>query len=289
MENIIAMNSADKTENHINIKPLVTIIMGVYNGESTLNQSISSILDQTYDNFEFIICDDASSDNTWKCLEKWKARDDRIILLKNKVNLGAGLARNKCLELAKGKYVALMDADDISMPKRIMEQVNFMENFSEFGFVGTKGEYFTREIGDLKQYYWFLAKPCKEDFLMTLPFVHASLMFRIDIFRELGGYRDSWTVKRSEDYDLLLRAYASGVCGANINEPLYGIRLNRETFQRRKYRYRFLECIVKWNGFYHLGLMPLGIAYAVKPLIVGLIPVGFLNRWKSIYYSRKGE
>ena len=121
---------------------------------------------------------------------------------------------------------------------------------------------------------------------MTLPFVHASLMFRAGVLRELGGYRETWMVKRSEDYDLLMRAYALGYYGNNLPAPLYGIRLDNDTYRRRKYRYRFCECLAKWSGFSAMGLMPMGIPYAIKPLVVGLLPVGILNALKVKYYSR---
>ena len=93
-------------------------------------------------------------------------------------------------------------------------------------------------------------------------------------------------VKRSEDYDLLMRAYAKGFQGINLPVSLYAIRLDAGTYQRRKYRYRFHECAVKWVGFASMGLMPRGIPYAVKPLIVGLLPVGLLNRLKEKYYGQ---
>ena len=102
----------------------------------------------------------------------------------------------------------------------------------------------------------------------------------------MGGYRVSKTVKRSEDYDLLMRAYSAGYCGANLPDILYAIRLDETTYQKRRYRYRLNECVVKWKGFSELGLMPKGIPYAIKPLIVGLVPVKLLNWLKEKYYDQ---
>lgn len=268
-------------------RPLVSVIMGVYNGTATLGEAIRSILDQTYQNIEFIICDDASTDDTWEQLQSWAQRDSRISLIRNTHNLGAGGARNCCLERAQGSYIAIMDADDISMPSRLEQQIEVLMNGPNCSFVGTKGQFFAECPGDLQKCYWFVAKPEKRDFLMTLPFVHASLMFRAEVLWELGGYSRKCYVKRSEDYDLLMRAYAEGFYGINLLEPLYAIRLDRCTYQRRKYRYRFNECAVKWNGFAKLGLMPRGIPFALKPLLVGLMPVCLLNKLKEIYYGRQ--
>ena len=265
---------------------LVSVIMGVYNGAATLEQAVQSVLNQTYQNIEFIICDDASTDDTWERLQTWAQRDSRIRLVRNTRNQGAGGARNRCLEQARGSYIALMDADDVSMPTRLEKQVEALRNGPGLSFVGTKGQFFTEQPGDLQKCYWFVAEPGKEDFLMTLPFVHASLMFRAEVLRELGGYSGKRYVKRSEDYDLLMRAYAKGFQGINLPVSLYAIRLDAGTYQRRKYRYRFHECAVKWVGFTSMGLMPRGIPYAVKPLIVGLLPVGLLNRLKEKYYGQ---
>ena len=86
-------------------------------------------------------------------------------------------------------------------------------------------------------------------------------------------------------YDMLMRAYALGYTGANMADVMYFIRLDEGTYQRRKYCYRLNECIVKFRGFSKLGLMPKGILYAIKPLIVGLIPIKLLNNLKKRYYE----
>ena len=264
---------------------LISVIMGVYNGADTLESAVQSILKQTHQKLELIICDDASTDNTWSLLQRWAQKDCHIRLLRNQKNEGAAIARNRCLEQAHGDFVAIMDADDISMPLRLELQLSFLEKHRGISFVGSRGEFFSDHLGDLKKTYWFIDAPQKRDFLMTLPFVHASLMFRAEVLRALGGYRVNKTVKRSEDYDLLMRAYAAGYC-ANLSDTLYAIRLDETTYQRRRYRYRLNECVVKWKGFSELGLMPKGIPYAIKPLIVGLVPVKLLNWLKEKYYDQ---
>ncbi len=265
---------------------LISVIMAVYNGCNTLSEAIQSILNQTYQNIELIICDDASTDDTWELLQTWSRKDCRIRLLRNPKNEGAAIARNRCIEQARGGYIAIMDADDRSMPRRLELQLAFLEQNREISFVGSRGEFFFNYLGDLKKNYWFVAAPTKRDFLMTLPFVHASLMFRAEVLWALGGYSDSKVVKRSEDYDLLLRAYVAGYCGVNLADVLYAIRLDETTYHRRKYRYRLNECVVKWRGFSALGLMPNGIPYALKPLLVGLVPVKLLNWLKEKYYGQ---
>jgi Glycosyltransferases, probably involved in cell wall biogenesis len=266
----------------------ISIIMAVYNtpNKKILIDSIESILNQTYKNFEFIICDDASNDSTYEILKEI-CKDSRIKLIRNKINNKSGKTRNRCIEIAKGKYIALMDADDISLFNRIEKQYNFLESHNEYDFVGCKGIYFCNYIGDMKDEYWFCPNPEKKDFLFTLPFVHASIMFRRHILDQIHGYSNSKWVIRAEDYDLLMRLYQKGFNGGNINDTVYYIRLDKKSYKRRKYRYRIIECLVRFKGFYNLELMPKGIIYSVKPLLIGLIPNKLRTQLQKIYYKNK--
>lgn len=268
---------------------MISVIMGVYNinDEKMLETSINSILNQTYENFEFIICDDASTNNTYDILNKLSNTDKRIKLLRNEVNLKASGARNKCLMHANGEFIAIMDADDYSASNRLEMQIDFLNKNNEFSFVGSKGKYFEKNIKYTAGEYWFCEKPKKNDFLITLPFVHASIMFRREALLKVNGYSMSKKVTRSEDYDLIMRLYANNFKGANINKVLYYIRQDKDTFKRRKYRYRINEAIVKYEGFRALGLMPAGIIFAIKPLIIGIIPIKLLNIIKDKYFKRK--
>ena len=268
----------------------VSVIMAVYNLEQRdiLELSIKSILNQTMENIEFIICDDASTDNTYSIIKDLTKNDNRVKLLKSMVNRKAGGARNMCLQYAQGKYIAIMDADDFSTRDRLEKQVKFLEEHQSFGFVGSKGGYFNKTIGDcIEKSYWFKTTPIKKDFLFSLPFVHASIMFRKEVLDKCQGYNSSILAQRAEDYDMLIRIYELGYIGANINEKLYYIREDTNTFKRRKYRFRFIEAIVKLRGFYQLGLMPIGFIYAMKPLLVGLIPLSILKKMSERYYKTK--
>lgn len=263
--------------------------MGVYNieNEKILRTSINSILNQTYKDIEFIICDDGSTDDTYYILEQICKSDSRIKLIKNSVNMRASGARNRCLKEAKGEFIAIMDADDYSLPERLESQIEFLIQNNEFDFVGCRGKYFEDKINNNTGEYWYCEYPEKKDFLVTLPFVHASIIFKKDALLKAGGYSMNKKVNRSEDYDLIMRMYAMGYKGANIDKALYYIRQDEKTFKRRKYRYRINEAIVKYEGFKRLKLMPIGIIFAIKPLIVGLIPIGLLNLIKDKYYKMK--
>jgi glycosyltransferase involved in cell wall biosynthesis len=111
-----------------NLKPLVSVIMPVYNPGIYLINAIESILNQTFSNFEFIIVDDASTDDSWKTIKSYAKKDSRIIAIKNKINLGVSLTSNIAISQAKGKFLARMDADDISTLDRLEKQINFLKN-----------------------------------------------------------------------------------------------------------------------------------------------------------------
>ncbi|QSO47534.1 glycosyltransferase family 2 protein [Alicyclobacillus mengziensis] len=266
---------------------LVSVIMATYNIPDTqiLRTAINSVLRQTFSNFELIICDDGSTNDTYELLQEISRQDDRIILVRNQINMGAAVARNACIRLAGGKFIAIMDSDDFSAPCRLQKEVQFLIDFPEYDFVGVKGQYFNLWPYENLGIYWFCQRPREIDFLFTLPFVHASLMFRREALEAIGGYTEARVATRSEDYDLLMRLYAAGYRGANIPEVLYLIRLDDNTYKRRRYKYRFNECVVKYKGFKTLGLMPRGLVYALKPLIVGLIPVQLLRWMKLKYYK----
>lgn len=265
----------------------VSVIMAAYNAEETIEAAIRSILLQTHDNFELIICDDASTDNTWCLMRSLADEDSRIKLIRQEKNRGSAVARNRCLLQAQGEYIAIMDADDLCSENRLAVQVSFLERHREVAFVGLLGEVFHNIPGDCSKCYPYVAKPAAKDFLMTLPFVHASLMFRSTAMGR--GYPEERQALRSEDYAFLMERYAAGLRGENTTDAVYYIREDADTFKRRKYRYRLTEAGVKWKGFLALGLMPRGILFAIKPLIVGLVPPKILERLKGKYYKGTGE
>lgn len=261
----------------------VSVIMAAYNAEETIEAAIRSILVQTHDNFELIICDDASTDNTWCLMRSLADEDSRIRLIRQEKNRGSAVARNRCLLQAQGEYIAIMDADDLCSENRLAVQVSFLEKHREVAFVGLLGEVFHNIPGDCSKRYPYVAKPAAKDFLMTLPFVHASLMFRSTAIGR--GYPEERRALRSEDYAFLMERYAAGLRGENTTDAVYYIREDADTFKRRKYRYRLTEVGVKWKGFSALGLMPKGILFAIKPLIVGLLPPKLLKLLKGKYYG----
>lgn len=114
----------------------VSVITPAYNAGKYIRETIESILNQTFSEFEFIIIDDCSTDNTWEIIREYEAKDSRIRAIKNEYNLGIAGNRNKGLHLAQGEYIVWQDADDISLPTRVEKQLRFLEEHPKIGIVG---------------------------------------------------------------------------------------------------------------------------------------------------------
>lgn len=268
--------------------PTISVIMGVYNEKRKdhVAMAIDSVLEQSLTDFEFIICDDGSTDGTWGVLKQFAAKDSRIQIIRNEVNQKSGYARNRAIELSSGKYIAIMDADDVSHLQRFEKQAAFLDTHSQHGFVGSYGEFFHDTVGDEKEVYRLPKEPLAENMLFSLPFIHASCMFRREVLEKIGGYDIRPKRYRVEDYDLLLRVYEAGYSGANIPEVLYYIRRDEAQYKRRKYRYRFNEASMKYRACRSLKAGWRGRLCVVKPLVVGLMPIGLLRVLQNKYYHK---
>lgn len=253
----------------------VSVIMGVYNSdEKKLERAINSILNQTYKNIELIICNDSSTNGIDKYLNTLD--DNRIILLSNQTNKGLAYSLNHCLENATGEYIARMDDDDISDITRIEKEVAFLRNNPDFDIVGT-GIWLIDEnkvwgADKMKEY------PSKEDLLFGVVHVHPTIMVRKSAYDRVGGYRALKKTRRTEDYDLYMRMYASGSKGYNIQENLFYYTQSFETLSKRKFKHRIDEVLCRYEGFKTLNLYPKGYFYLLKPILSGLIPNSIKNK-----------
>ena len=251
----------------------LSVICGAYNitsFPSLARKSIESVLTQTFSDFELIICNDGSTDETWALLSEYAKGDSRIRLLKNNTNTGLANSLNKCLEIARGKYIARHDLDDISKPERFERQLQFLESHPNIDILGTAVALFNE--GGVFDIEYFPPLVKSKDFLYTSPYKHGSVIFRRKALLSAGGYRVCRETLRQEDYDLFMRMHAMGYRGANLDEILYDFKEDRAARKRRKYRYRIGEARVRVRGFSSLGLMPGAIPYALKPIVAGLLP-----------------
>lgn len=259
----------------------VSIIMGVYNEKNhrQVKEAVESILQQSYRDFEFIICDDGSPEAESRWLASYCKQDERIRYCRLEHNRGLSAALNKCLEMCEGEYVARMDADDISLPQRLERQVDFLDEHPEYALVGCSVSFIEKDKIWGKRHPPECPQP--KDFLKTSPFIHPTILIRTQILKKLGGYSEAPMALRVEDYDLFLRLYAAGERGYNLQDILFHYREDRDSFGRRKYRYRINEMRIRRKGFQELGICSGNMRYVVKPLVVGLVPVWLARRLRS--------
>ncbi len=251
--------------------PKVSIIMGAYNCQNTICESIDSILAQTFTDWEFIICDDASTDETLKILNQYKANyPDKFIILHNDTNIMLAGSLNKCLKVANGKYIARMDADDLSVPTRLQKQYDFLENNCDIDVVGTFMQGF--DNNGLKDIVPIKLNPVDIDLPKGNPFHHATIMMKKSVYDKLNGYTVSETTRRVEDVDLWFRFFSKGFKGTTIPEPLYLVRIDEGAYKRRKIKYSFDASKVLFNGIKLLHLPPKYYIYTLKPIISQFIP-----------------
>ncbi len=249
----------------------IAVIMGAYNVEKTVARSIDSILKQSYEEWIFIICDDGSTDGTIHILNSYKEKyPEKFIILSNEKNRGLTYSLNHCLQYADTEFVARMDADDISLPGRFEAEVDFLSSNEEYAFVGCAVERFD-EDGVWKK-CGVIEKPDSKVFYNTTGFTHPTILIRRKALEAVNNYNDVWYTNRCEDYDLWMRLYAAGYKGYNLKEILFQYYEGKDSFPKRKYRYRFGEAVMRAKGYAALGLYPKGLIFVLKPLVAGLLP-----------------
>lgn len=244
-----------------------------------LIRAVRSILGQTFSDFELLVCDDGSVPKASAVLDVLAGQDARIRLVRHGEKRTLPQKLNFCLHFSRGEYIARMDDDDCSMSDRFEKQLSFLSAHQEYAFAGCNVSLIRdgKKIGR-----WILPKaPVKKDFLFVQPFIHPTLIFRKEALLAVGGYSEDKYCVLCEDYDLLLRLYQKGYAGYNLQEILFEYTLPPVGTSKRKYRHRINEAVTRYRRFRAAGLLPKGIPYVLKPLIVGLLPESVLERMRK--------
>jgi len=211
------------------MNPEISVIMSVYNGSVFLQDAINSILQQTFQNFEFIIIDDGSTDRTWNTLKQ--CNDDRVITFKNNENIGLTKSLNFGILKAKGNYIARMDADDISCPDRFLKQITFLKknNYSLSGSWVKVIDDKNIEQETIK--YQTNNNLIKWKLLFHNQFAHSSTMFKKDIISDVGTYNNS--ILYSQDYDFFSRI-SDKYDVSNFPEILHFLRIWKNSISHQR-------------------------------------------------------
>ena len=262
---------------------LVSVLMSVYNGAPTLEKAAASVLAQTYRDLELILCDDASTDDTWRIMQRIAAQDARVTIFQNKTNRGLGASLNGCLSRAGGEYIARQDADDVSDPDRIERTTDFLlSSGAPYAACGVRvfddgGVWSTRQ---------YPQKITKHIIAQKNPFFHPTMVFRRAVLEGVGGYSETPETRRTEDYDLVMRLAAEGVIGENLPEILYSVYEPKEAYLRHNAKTRLCEVRVRARGLRAMGSPALDYIYLVKPLIMACVPRCLMRSLKRLQWER---
>lgn len=265
----------------------VSVIMGIYNCASTLQEALDSLYAQTFQDFEIILCDDGSTDNTYEIAIENQGHHSNIVLLKNPHNRGLNQTLNKCIAVAKGEYCARMDGDDVCDPTRFEKQIKFLEEHPELSFCSCPMYMFDKN-GKWGETHC-LPFPTKEDVITHIPsFTHAAAVIKTSVYREVGGYTISDYLLRVEDCHLWFKIYAAGYRGGNLQEPLYGMRDDRSAAARRTWKARRNGIYVTYYGYrmFHMPWYkyPKLIVHACVEILKFLMPQSIYE-----YFHRKAR
>jgi len=233
--------------------PKVSVVMSIYNVQEYLSEAIESILNQTFKDFEFIIINDGSKDGSKKIVRQYMKKDKRIIFIDRKENKGLVYSLNEGISIAKGKYIARMDGDDISLPNRLELQVKFLDKNPEVGVVG--GHFYV--ISEKGKYMDVFIVPIEEPIInvwlsVAVPMAHPSIMVRKAVLNKYNIKYENYIFPVSQDYHLLLKISKYAKL-SNVNEFILKLRSRRtsvwhtKTVQSMKKRYILSSMFIKEN------------------------------------------
>ncbi len=269
------------------VQPKISVIMGIYNCAKTLPQAVDSILNQTYANWELIMCDDGSTDGTYAVAERYRnLYPGKIILLKNERNMKLSYTLNRCLEAAAGELVARMDGDDVSAPERLQRQSDYLRLHPDVHLVGTAMRCF-----DESGFHGIMHPPvCPtgRNLINGTPFFHATILTYKFVYDALGGYCLEKRAERVEDIDLWFRFYTNGFIGSNIDEPLYDVREDFGAIRRRTLQARIHSIQTRAVGYKLLGFP---LYRLIKPgfilILKGIMPPRFTAFFRKTQAKRR--
>ena len=211
--------------------PVVSVVMPVFNGEKYVAEAVESILTQTFTDFEFIIVDDGSRDQSAEIIRDYERQDDRICFLQLEENGGHAAARNRGIAAARGDYIATMDCDDISLPKRLEKQAAFMDRCPRIGLLGAQARYVDKDkklltVTDLPRRHALISIRL----FFSAYLVHSATMIRRSLLDVVGGYDENYY--NAPDLELYTRLLSVAKARfANLPEILSVYRVHEQSIR----------------------------------------------------------
>ena len=217
---------------------LVSVLLSTYNSEESIGESIESLLSQTYKNLEILISDDGSTDSTKEICKKFQLKDERILFSSNKKNIGLTKSLNNLAQKASGSLIARQDADDISLPYRIEEQIEFMKK-KKLDAVTTRS--LVKQNNKKRPGISFYI-PDKLLINRKNPFIHGTLIIKKNVFQEIGYYDERFYF--AQDYKLFYDLLNNGYKVRTLNKALYILNtennISSENLERQNY---YADCV----------------------------------------------
>lgn len=248
----------------MNKNPKISVILSVYNHQNSIKRTVKSVLNQSFKNFEFIIINDASSDSSLEILKKIK--DKRIKIISNKYNLGLSKSLNKGIGLACGEYIARMDADDVCLPERLVQQLNFLEKNPGISFCGSNVWLVDKTGRRIKKTNLPLNyRDVQEKSLSFCPFIHPTLFFKTEILKQ-EMYNPDFIY--AQDYDLVLRLLKK-YKGENIDKLLLLYTVGQINKLKKQ---QFFALKARWQALTRGDYQFYEIYKLIKPLISFFLP-----------------
>lgn len=236
-------------------EPLISVVMPAYNAQKFIRSAIESILSQTFKNFEVIIINDCSTDNTLKILKSFARKDPRIRIINNKTRLNIAASLNKGISMAESNLIARMDADDISFPNRLELQYGLINSSKNISVVGA--DIIIMDIDEQEiaiRSYPNSSKKLKACLFRYSPFAHPTVCFRKNIFEEVGGYNPKYSP--TEDLDLWFRLGSKYNFGS-VKKPLLKYRLYKDSSSNKSLKdLEILVFKIRFDAVIKLGYKP---------------------------------
>ncbi len=253
-------------------KPKVSVLMSVYNAQDDLPESIESILNQTFKDFEFIIVNDGSTDQSEEILREYAAKDRRIKLI-NQENTGLTKALNTGIKCVQGEFVARQDADDTSYPKRLEKQLKAFESDADILLIGSNCDD-VYEDGSTGQWGAHSPNRIKAITLRQTPFAHSTAIMRTDTLNKLDGYDESY--RTAQDMELWMRFAKEGKI-LMLQEPLIQRKIVSTSISAKKRKQQFYDATkARWK--HNSGLHKIvSQFYGVRSVIINILPLKFIK------------
>lgn len=224
---------------------LVSIIMAAYNAENTIKDAVNSVLSQTYGNWELLVIDDCSCDETYNIVQEISNKDQRVRLVKNDVNKGVSYSRKRAAEEAKGQWIAILDSDDMWVSQKLEKQIELQqEQKADLLYTGS---IFVDANGELIDWYLHAPKTMTYKQLLKQNLIsNSSALVKKELYLKFYASGD----KMHEDFATWLRILKTGVVAYGVDEPLLIYRLDKSSKSGNK----VVAAKMNWNTYRYIGL-----------------------------------